>query len=254
MSYGYYEKSRNVPLFLPIKLLFGRTISIVGMVFSGIALVFILSFGAFVEPNPFNESSPSGTGVITNIVRTNTSINDQAVLEFYYIFQTNTGVEKQGVSYSQDHYLNVGDTIKVIYEPDEPYRSVIVGMRRGVIEPWIILVFLPFLLIGLILLVIAIRKANKDVKLLKFGRKALGKLITKEATNITINNKPVYNFYFQFMAEGGKTYTAVCKTHLPYWIEDEVEEKLVYDPSDPENALLIDSLPKALRTYFKEID
>ncbi len=70
---------------------------------------------------------------------------------------------------------------------------------------------------------------------------------------MSINNQPVYRFYFQFVADDGKTYTSTCNTHLPYRIEDEEEEKRVYDPRDPENALLVDSLPVPIRKEFRDI-
>ncbi|MDY0280829.1 MAG: DUF3592 domain-containing protein [Salinivirgaceae bacterium] len=252
MSYGYFGRARTVPFNLPLQLLFGRVFFLVGFIFSVVALLFLFVLGSNAKPNPFNDASPTVDGVITDIRRTNSSINEERVYQFFYTFNIGGISEKTGSSYSQQVDLQIGDTVRVLHENKDPFNSVIVGMRTGEIEPWIILFLLPVLLIGLVFVGISVRNARRDILLLKYGKVALGKLLTKERSNVTINNQPVYNIYFQFNADDGKTYTSICKTHLPYWVEDEEEEKLVYDPRDPSTALLIDSLPRKLRTFFKD--
>jgi hypothetical protein len=100
-----------------------------------------------------------------------------------------------------------------------------------------------FPLVGLGFMVAGLRNGFKANRLLAHGKVGLGVLISKEATNTRINEQPVYKLTFEFTDEYGSHYEAVSKTHQPYVLEDEPEERLLYDPHNPAYAVMLDSLP-----------
>jgi hypothetical protein len=87
----------------------------------------------------------------------------------------------------------------------------------------------------------------RAARLLRVGRLATGKLIGTEATNASINNRPVMKLTFEFTAHDGSTGLAIAKTHTPRLLEDEAEEQLLYDPADPSTAVMLDSIAGAPR-------
>ncbi|MDD2563140.1 MAG: hypothetical protein PHU27_02860 [Salinivirgaceae bacterium] len=252
MSRKFYVRARAVPYSLLFQMLYGRTEFLIGFILLIIALPLLTFFLSIVKLNPFNDVSPTTNGVVTNIYGTNSFVGDDRIYQFFYTFTIDEGQEKTGSSFSQETEFQIGDTVSVLFENQEPFNSVIVGMRTGRMEPWIVLVVLPFLFSGLIFIGASAYYVNKEVQLLKYGRVAFGTFITKESTNKTSNLQPVYNLYFQFNAHDGKTYASMCSTHLPCWSEGKEEEKLVYDPGNPEKTLLISSLPMRIRTFFND--
>ena len=94
------------------------------------------------------------------------------------------------------------------------------------------------------------KKAINAIYILKIGEIAYGKFLYKESTNTTVNKQRVFKLFFEFTAKDNKLYKTVAKTHHYHRLEDDDEEKLVYDPDDPENAVLLDALPRAVRKYF----
>ncbi|NLF41173.1 MAG: hypothetical protein GX587_00590, partial [Bacteroidales bacterium] len=123
---------------------------------------------------------------------------------------------------------------------------------RGIIGPWILIPFAPFLIVGLSFLYLGIKKSRRELQLIKTGEIAQGKLISKEFTSMRVNNNQVFRFRFEFKAKDGRKYKTSFKTHIPSGIEDEELEHLLYNPNEPEKAVLIDSLPKKARNYLIE--
>jgi hypothetical protein len=97
--------------------------------------------------------------------------------------------------------------------------------------------------VGFVLAVAGMQKGLRARHLMSTGKLALGTLESKEPTHSRVNNQTVYRFTFEFPADGGGTYTVVGKTHRAYELEDEPQERLVYDPRNPSDAALLDELP-----------
>jgi hypothetical protein len=89
------------------------------------------------------------------------------------------------------------------------------------------------------------RSGLKGNRLLANGKIGSGRLISSEPTNTRINRRTVYKLTFEFTAEDGRTYQAVAKTHEPHHLQDEAEERLLYDAYNPAYAVLLDNLPGA---------
>lgn len=254
MAYYTYVHKRVVPPGIKLRIMFGGFHTFFGLIFLLFSSIFIIIFASFVKFDGLSKNSPVTGGKITGIDITNTTVNDQRVYAFHYEYKLPDGSMYYGKSFSEDIYFDVGSAVKVQYSESDPKVSRIAGMRTGEFGPWILLVALPFLLVGSGFFIYGLRKAKKGIYLLQVGEVARGKLISKEPTSMKINKQTVYKLNFQFMANDGNTYTAVCKSHIPHLLEDEETEKLVYDPNAPEQALLLDSLPQKLKSFFEGVE
>ncbi|TBR20536.1 hypothetical protein EPO15_12865 [bacterium] len=124
------------------------------------------------------------------------------------------------------------------------FRVFLFGPGTAQPTPWpLYLILFGFPLIGLTFISIGLRKGLRGIRLLRRGMTASGKLVSKEATNTSINKQRVYELTFEFTAADGKRYRAKASTHEPDTLEDDREEPLLYDPADPNISVLLDDLP-----------
>ena len=155
------------------------------------------------------------------------------------------GDSLRGRAYLPGGGMEVGTSVIVEYQADEPQVSRIPGTRRKAFGSWVLVVLL-FPLVGLGFILFSLRKNFKAVDLVVNGQFARGKLIKREPTNTKINEQMVYKYTFSFVApEDGKTYEVVAKTHLRHTLEDEETERLLYARVDPAHAVMYDSISGA---------
>ncbi|MBS4035301.1 MAG: DUF3592 domain-containing protein [Ignavibacterium sp.] len=254
MSYYTYFHKRVVPTGVKFKIFFGNFYTTFGLIFLIFSSIFIIVFSSFIKFDTLSKDSPVTDGTITKVEVTNTSINDQRVYAFHYEYKLLDGAIHHGKSFSEDIYYEIGTPVKILYSEKDPGVSRIEGMRAGEFSLWILFIMIPFLLVGAGFFIFGLKKARKDIYLLQVGEVAYGTLVGKEPTSVKINNRPVYKLYFRFTAADGNTYDTACKSHLTRLLEDEEKEKLVYDPNAPEQALLLDSLPKKLKSFFEGVE
>jgi hypothetical protein len=249
---SFYSGNRKIPIGIQIKIWFGNVLTILGLAFFIMGLPFtfaFISFSTLFGPS-FNEKDPTAKALVLDVNSTNSSINDVTVYKYNYQFQTDDGKTYNGQGFSTGKVFNTSDLIVVNYKSENPELSKAVELRSSEFGGGIGFFVLIFPLIGLIMLFFSIRKAIKQISILKIGELAEGKLLFKTPTNTKINNQTVYALTFEFKATDGQVYQAVTKTHLYQRLEDEQLEKLVYDPDKPSNAVLLDALPKGMKEYF----
>lgn len=252
MELNYYWQKRPIPISVFLSLLFSKFTIIFGLFFTMLSIVFLVSFSPIIKMEKISDNAPLVKGRISKAKLTDTYINDSQVTEYHFEYKTPDGTILSGISYSEIMILEESSEVRVQYNPDKPELSRIVGMRRGIIGPWILIPFAPFLIIGLSFLYAGIRKTSRELKLIKTGEIAQGKLLSKEYTSMRVNRNQVFRFRFEFKAMDGRKYKTSFKTHIPSGIEDEELEYLLYNPDEPEKAVLIDSLPKKARNYLME--
>lgn len=164
-----------------------------------------------------------------------------------YAFDAGGG-EREGVSYALGECLEAGAEVQVEFPAGRPERSRIVGMRRAWFGPEVAFV-LVFPLAGLLLLFFSLRKGWRELRLLRRGKLALGTLVGKEATNVSVNKQRVMKLRFALETERGRQEVLV-KTHLTGAVEDEPRERILYDPERPERAAAWDLLSGHPRVDF----
>ena len=182
------------------------------------------------------------TGTITDSVETSVTLNDAVVMINMYRFVASNGRRFEDYSYATGRWYKEGESVTIEYPHGKPQLSRIQGMRRKLFGPYAL-----WLLLGPIggvgFLALRVRRAWRLKRLLQHGVLTGGTLVDKEATNTRINEALVYKLTFAYTAQDGRTYQVVHKTHITAPLEDDKNERLLYDAAHPQHAFLVDALP-----------
>jgi len=100
------------------------------------------------------------------------------------------------------------------------------------------------------LLVKHFKECKKNFNILANGILTKGKVISKTPTGTKINKKPVYEVIFEFTDKNKNTIRSSVNSYKPEKLVDESEEPIVYLPSSPDKAIMLDALPGSVRRFF----
>lgn len=233
---------RTVGPGLTIRLLLGGWVPQFGWAFVFFGMIFVWLFdgvGGVIEARQFAGEKVNMPGEVTASRETSFTVNSRRVYEISYNFSLPSGVRTQGVSYASGVDLPVGEQVRVEFVAGNPRLSRIVGMRT---TPGGLAVLMTFILpfIGLSFALAGSFKGFRLRRLLTIGKLARGTLVSKQATMVQVNNKRVYRMTFAFEAEGGGSFEAVARSHLPEGLEDEPGELVIYDPAEPTRSAMLD--------------
>ena len=248
------SEARHIPLGIKIRILFVHPVFYIGLIFFVIGVLFSTVFLSMInfEDYKFSKELSITEGIVNEYSKTNAQENEE------YVYKYNFSFSIDGQTYLSECYttglkFENNEIVKVEYLKNKPNIARISGSRKSVFFPGFILFVLIFPILGVILITVRLIFGFKSLYIVTYGQIAYGILVNKEPTNTQINNNTVFKMYFKFIAKDGKEYTTVNKTHLTYNLEDEVEEKLVYLPGNPEKAVLIDLFPFAVKSFFNQI-
>ncbi len=236
---------RPLPLVHRLILMFGGFSQQFGWAFFGFGMIFAWVFvfqSTLFSWHDWDDASLVAA-VIENASSTSASENDSPVYRYTFRYEVG-GQSYLSRSYTTGPYFSRGDTVGVLYFPDEPATSRLVEGRTAMFG-WGVAFVLLFPLIGLIFILVGFRKNMKAIDLLVNGRFARGQLTSKSPTNTRINDRTVYRYTFTFTANDGREYEATGKTHRTHLLEDEETERLIYAESDPSHAVLYDNISLA---------
>jgi hypothetical protein len=235
---------RLVPLGLRMQVLLGGPLGLIGWLFAAFGSIFPWVFVPMADWSFVRFRGPAGDaqGEVVSVERTGAKENDRRVWKVGYRFTDPAGVERTGASFALGREPAAGTPVRVEFLLADPGVSRIEGLRMAPFSPWVSLVSL-FPAVGLLLALGGLKKGLTSVGLLAEGELALGVLRAKEPTNTRINKRTVYALTFAFTDLDGREQTVVERTHLPERLQDEAQELLVYDPSSPSRAVLVDNLP-----------
>ncbi|MSR20307.1 MAG: DUF3592 domain-containing protein [Gemmatimonadetes bacterium] len=235
---------RRVPLALSIRVVLGGMLGQLGWFLVGFGFIFVWAFdasGGVMSAIRFSRELATVEGTTTSWRELNLSINDEQVYETSYSFEVG-GQTFEGVSYATGHYESEGQRLPVEYRASDRTISRLQGMRGSTAGLMIAFVFL-IPLIGLAFVRSGLISGLRARRLLAEGQLALGTLKSDEPTNVQVNNQPVRRLRFEFTAADGGTYSVFADTHHASELMDDGQERLVYDPRHPRDAVLIDDLP-----------
>lgn len=247
-----FLNERLIPFGIKFRIWISNTFTWFGLIFFLFGIPFTIVFNAlafFYAPS-FNSGDPVSSGVITELLPTDASVNDIPVYQYNFSFEGADGKTYFGSGYATGNSKSIGEAVDVTYKADNPLVVEASGLRIEKFDSVFSLLILIFPGIGLFFMLIGTKKALNQIQILKVGKLAEGKFIGQEPTNMKINNRTVYALTFEFTADDQKTYQTIAKTHLTYKLTDEETEKLVYTPGNPEKAVLLDTLPKRIKAYF----
>jgi hypothetical protein len=233
---------RRVPLSLSLLNLFNGFAQIGWAVF-GFGMIFAWAFVANADFSAITFRGPHAqkTGRVTRVVETGASVNHNTVIANHYEFSV-SGVHYDGTSYSVGERKNEGDEVTIEYDEDHPERSRISGMRRAPFGPGLSLIgIIP--LVGVLIVAFSTRSGLRRNQLLRDGILTTAKLLGRERTNVTINDRPLWRLTFEFTARDGQRHEVTASTTDTGRLEDEAAEPLLYDPNNPAHAYVLDELP-----------
>lgn len=240
---------RQIPWLLRGQLLFGGFANQFGWFWLSITMFFFWIFGAMTSLNGLyflwgaTETVP---GIVTKLEQTGASENDMPIYATYYAFRVERlETNILGHSYTTGQHFSLDQTVTVEYLRDNPNISRIQGTRSGTFSPWVFCLVGLFPGIGLAFVGFGLISGLRASRLLCHGKIAQGRLIEKSPTNTRINDQRVYKLTFAFIADDGRQYQAIARSHQPGPLEDEDQEQLLYDPHHPTRAVLLDNLPGA---------
>jgi hypothetical protein len=237
---------RLVPLSLKLNVVFGGFLNQFGWLFFSFGMLFVMLFSSevdFSDTTRFRGQLATVRGTVLAGGETGETINDEDVVGWEFEYQVE-GQTFQGISYTTGWKYNEGDKVTVEFPADDPGCSRIVGSRKSKLPPWLPLLVGIFPAMGLLVLQYGLRHGLKACRLLAHGRLAHGRLVNKSRTNISVEDDPVYELAFAFQPEGyDREYRCTVRSHEPEELEDEPVEPLLYLPSDPNQAVMLDGIP-----------
>lgn len=237
---------RPVPFFLGVQCLFGGLNQQIGWGVTALGMVFALVFGSMINlPKELGLRGELATvqGVVRNQRETSATVNDTEVVEYLVEYQVD-GSTFLDTCYTTGYEWDPGDEVAVEYSVERPSWGRAVGSRASTFPAWTLLLVGLFPTIGLLLAFSGFRSGLRSRSLLVNGKLAQGTLISKEATNQSVNESTVYDLTFRFTPEGARReFTTVARTHRTEHLEDDEQESLLYDSRFPSDAVLLDNLP-----------
>jgi hypothetical protein len=243
---------RPVPLSVRILIRFGGFMNQFGWFFVGFGLIFVWIFTLRADVTSwyyFRGPLAETTGTVTRTEHSGFTEGDGSdhgdglpIYAYYYTFIAEDGLRYDGVSYSTVRPRDEGEKVGIEYPLDKPDISRIKGMQRSPVG-LLGAMSAIFPIIGIFFIIPGIRKARRAIRLLTIGEQTTAHLKSSVKTNTEINDRPVYKLTFEFETRHGQISQATAKTHLVENLEDEHDEPLLYDPMEPSNAVMLDSLP-----------
>jgi len=279
-----------MPLLLRWQMLCGGCLSQIGWFLLGFGMVFFWVFAMdseLITWLTFRGRIGTTQGVVTGTAATHAQENDTQVYAIHYWYTLPGGKDQkaagpqvpseldpqamldgnafQGCSYSISAQPAYGARVNVEYLVSDPKTSRIQGLRCRTFGAWACFVGI-FPLAGLCMLLPGHLRGRKANRLIECGELSSATLKSKEPTNMSVNDQPVYKSIFEFKAGDLQTYEVTTTTHLPgnlgdapqrkliynqaartfepaNLLENEPQEKVIYNPLKPSEAVLLDSLP-----------
>ena len=185
---------------------------------------------------------------------TGTGSKNNLTYEFGYHY-TVDGKAYIGKSFGEKGNFNPGDAVTIQLAKEDAAISRIKGTVNYKMPFFWMALILLFPLAGIFAVRKGISTGAQNILLVTNGVATIGKLVRQETRRSSSSNgkgtNVKYLLYFQFTTKDGKTVETLVETYKPNKLLDEKEERLVYDPSNPGSAVLIDTLPSAVRKHFE---
>lgn len=102
---------------------------------------------------------------------------------------------------------------------------------------------LPLIVAGAVLVLSAAKSGVLAARLLRYGILARGSLVGRVRQKQMINGQHVELLTFRFSDDRGAEHEMTARTHDVETLVDAVDEALLYDPWQPEHAVLLGDLP-----------
>jgi hypothetical protein len=248
------QTPRPVVPAVTIAVLFGSILTQSGLFISIFGLGFLLVFVPMTDLSSvvhFQGPLPKVQGQVIGVEETNSEENERDIYAIEYQYQLR-GKTYEGVSFTSAMNYAPGMPVSIEYLTRQPERSRIQGLRTAPFEAWVLLFLLLFPALGLLLASFPFFQGLKALPLLKDGLLTTAQLRGEQRTSMRINERPVYLMNFAFQARhDGRIYEVGVRTHEPEKLRDQADEPLLYNPKNPNHAILLNSLPQGIQIGAK---
>jgi hypothetical protein len=239
---------RPVSALLALAVLFGGLLQLIGWCFFGFGMIFVWAFvgnSDLVAQLLFRGATARAEATVTGTVETGASENHVRIHEVRYSY-VHEGQPHSGVGYTDEpEAFATGRTLELEVLRAQPERSRVPGLRMKEFGAGSLFTLL-FPAIGLGLALAGLPRSLRVLRLLRSGTATTGRLVDRQRTGGSVNERPIFRAIFEFRDQRGMTRLAEAKTHLVERLADEAEEHLLYDPDAPGLAVMLDDLPAKL--------
>jgi hypothetical protein len=236
---------RPVPAGLALKIAFGGVGNVVGWGVFGFGMIFFLALGLDTNLFTFYHFLGDLEKVPGRVIRcedTNVEINERTIVKWKYTFEYQ-GQPYIGNSYAPEQEVPEGTPVTVEFAPGSPEHSRIEGLSEAIGSWWLTLLLLLFPGFGLAFLGFNWAQVPKNLWLLRHGHLVQGFYKDKQPTNVTVNDQREYKLRFVFKDGRGGQHSAFAKSHRPDELTGKSGQPLLYDPDQPDRAVLLTTLP-----------
>lgn len=240
----------DISIFDKFKILIGwKGVLAVGLLIFGISYSY-KDFGEYVNEYIYLDSDITKTeGMIIGKKETNFS-QDQyhPVCAYKYTFSTPQG-EITRVAYT-DVFYPIGQKIEVEYNIFRPDVSRVIDMDNQASAVFMF-IYLIFAMIGLIWYSVNFTRGLNTYRIITNCKLANGRLHRKD---VYYNRKcRVYSYEYQFnyWADDGDLYSLSRMSYDSDEWEDAKDIKILYQADNPEEALLVEILPKGIQRLIQ---
>lgn len=240
---------RSVPFLLRWVLLLNAPQTGFGFAFLGISLgilVALTSPAEVVQDLLTRFDIELAEGAVVSTHNTEMKFNEQPVWRVTAEVSTDDGPPLTVVSYTVDTPPATGDRVPVRRSRQLPSMAVISGMTTAKVPSFVVLWIGVFVVMGMVSVVLRVRRGWELVQLLATGEQAKGRLVSMEETKQRVGNRQVQLLCFHFDDAQGDTWPTEVRTIRPERLEDEATEQVLYLPERPMVSTVVDHLPSWL--------
>ena len=241
---------KKIPLKLKIQIIYKNFMFsfIFSLFLSTLIYFFFLIINADFHTISFYQTDPVTQAEIISIEKSKAKTFYGKIYKYNYKYSIDNKIYK-GKSYLKEK-LDL-KTIDVLYKENNFEESCIVGMKTNTNSIITAIFYGLFLLVFIFLLIKILKIQLSKIKILKTGIITKAVFREKIKTNFKFKgNKYVYELFFDFVANDGKTYKAKTKTTDVQKLSDELYEPVIYNQQNPEEAVLIDEFPIVVRNFL----
>lgn len=237
------RSQRSVPLTAKLQLYVGGIFAQMGWFFFGFGLIFFWVFclNADLSFIFFRGTILNAQGVVTDARDTRAEVGEQEVVEVHYEFKLPDGRTIVDFSYATGKWPAEGSRVIIEYPERDPMYSRIVGMRREMFGPWVLIVSI-FPLVGLAMIYFGMSGARQKAKLLKQGILTEAHKKGKVPTNVSVNDRTIYNITWAITDLKGREHRITTKSEPFVAGSEDMVERALYLPDNPQEAVIVDAL------------
>jgi|GEM_PF-4926166 len=162
--------------------------------------------------------------------------DDEIVFSNHFSFY-HEGKLHKGITKSIEEEYQKGDEVGIEFQYDNPSNAQIEGHDLWPAE---ILVPVGFGILALIVIIVRIRKGLLVISMLQKGHLAWAKLLKKEGTGVFLDQHEVFKMTFEYRDLQNQRHRIIVKTHVNEELEDDPEEPVLFEPRNPQNAIMFD--------------